>query len=724
MKRFVFSLLSLPCFLHYSSFAQEQNKDTMLMQPLEVKAIRVSDNLPVAKTTLDKVQIQKNNTGVDLPFIMNQTPSIQANSDGGNGVGYTGLRIRGTDATRINFTINGIPYNDAESQGTFLVNLPDIASSANSIQIQRGVGSSTNGSGAFGASVNISTNENDTEKSIQFNNSFGSYNTLKNTLLVNSGLLKKHFIFSGRLSQISSDGYVDRAKTKLQSFFTSAAYLNKNYSLRLNVFSGKEKTYAAWFGINESALDTNRTYNPAGTEKSGTPYDNETDNYTQTHYQFFYNQQLSSKLKYNIALFTTTGKGYFEQYKANQSLSNYYLPNYINGTDTVTSVNLVRQLWLDNIFYGTVFSLHYSSNKNTFLLGGNLNNYKGKHFGQITQSETPGAIPDNFRWYNLNANKNEQSVYVKWIRKINNNWETYVDLQSRNVNYKINGFRANPNLTVDNKFHFINPKAGVTYQKSNKKIYFSYSSAQKEPNRDDFETSSTDAPKPETLHDFELGMEKKSGKFSWAINTFYMYYRNQLVLTGEVNDVFAYTRKNIDKSYRAGIEMEGNVNINSKITLLVNLSLSTNRAINFNEFIDQYDENFNYLGQKEISYKKTDLAFSPSVVGSCILNIIPLKNTEISFIGKYVGEQFLDNTSNASRALPSYYTQDLRINYLMKSGKKFETMFFLQGNNIFSQRYVANGYTFSYLVNNNLSTENYFFPMATFNVMGGINIKL
>jgi len=724
MKRFFFSLIILNCLAHYSSFAQKQNKDTTLMQPLEVKAIRVSDNLPIAKTTLDKLQIQKNNIGVDLPFIMNQTPSIQANSDAGNGVGYTGLRIRGTDATRINFTINGIPYNDAESQGTFLVNLPDIASSANSIQIQRGVGSSTNGSGAFGASVNISTNENETEKSILFNNSFGSYNTLKNTLLVNSGLIKNHFIFSGRLSQISSDGYVDRAKTKLQSFYTSAAYLDKNHSFRLNVFSGKEKTYAAWFGINETTLDTNRTYNPAGTEKSGTPYDNETDNYTQTHYQFFYNQTLTPRLKYNIAFFTTTGKGYFEQYKSNQSLSNYYLPDYINGSDTIREINLIRQLWLNNIYFGSIFSLHYNTPKSTFILGGNISNYKGEHYGEIIDTESPQAVPDNIRWYSLNANKNEQAVFLKWTKKYQTKWETYIDLQSRNVSYNINGFRANPNLIVDNKYHFINPKAGITYQKSNKKIYFSYSSAQKEPNRDDFETALDEAPKPESLHDFELGMEKKYKNGYWAINTYFMFYKNQLVLTGEVNDVYAYTRKNIDKSYRAGIELEGTMKMSEKIKLSANLTLSTNKAIDFSEYIDKYDENYNYLGQEKINYKKTDLSFSPFMISAWELWANPIRNIEIRCMGKYVSRQFMDNTSNKSRSLPAYYTQDIRVDFNLSISKKHRALFFIQGNNLFSQKYVANGYTFSYYINNELTTENYYYPMATFNIIGGITVRL
>ncbi|MFZ1451293.1 MAG: TonB-dependent receptor plug domain-containing protein, partial [Ferruginibacter sp.] len=366
-------------------FAQKEKtfNDTAYLQPLEVVAVRAGENAPFAKTDLTKKDIAKNNLGQDLPFLLNQTPSVVVNSDAGNGVGYTGIRIRGTDAARINVTLNGIPYNDAESQGTFFVDLPDFASSSNSIQIQRGVGTSSNGAGAFGGTINIGTNELNKDFYAATNNSVGSFNTYKNNIQFGTGLLGKHFTIDGRLSRISSNGYIDRATSNLQSFYLSTAFVNENNSLRLNVFSGKEKTYQAWNGVAENLLKTNRTNNPSGTERPGEPYDNETDNYTQTHYQLFYNRKLNPYWKGNIAIFLTRGKGYYEQYKALQSLADYGLPDYNNGTTTITETDLVRQLWLDNYFYGNIFSLHYQKNKTQLIVGGGYNVYEGKHYGKI-----------------------------------------------------------------------------------------------------------------------------------------------------------------------------------------------------------------------------------------------------------------------------------------------------------------------------------------------------
>ena len=704
------------------SFAQQKNNfnDTSLLQPIEINAVRAEAYMPVVKTNLNKNKIEQNNIGRDIPFLLNLTPSVQVNSDAGNGIGYTGIRIRGTDASRINITLNGIPYNDAESQGTFLVNLPDFASSANAIQIQRGVGTSTNGAGAFGGSININTNEIDTKKYISFNNSAGSYHSLKNTLIANSGLLKKHFIFSGRLSNISSNGYVDRAKSKLQSFYTSAVYVDNHQSLRLNIFSGKEKTNAAWFGINKATLDSNRTFNPAGTEKPGTPYSNETDNYTQTHYQLFYNRKINEFLKFNISGFITTGKGYFEQYKSSQDLSNYGLPNYINGNDTITASDLVRQLWLDNKFYGTIFSLQYNKSKTNLNIGGSYNHYDGLHFGEIINASIVNAIPKNHKWYNNNAFKKDFSLYAKWSEKINSHWQTYLDLQIRKVNYRINGFESNPEILVRNNYLFFNPKAGITYTKANNKIYFSYAKAAKEPNRDDFETSIKEAPKTEKLHDFEIGFEQKNKKINWGINLYYMLYKDQLVLTGKVNDVYAYTRTNIPNSFRKGIEIQGETKLNKWLSINGNLTLSINKVKDYSEYIDNYDN-----GAQEIkSYPSANISYSPAIIAACEVIAKATKHLSVTLGNKYVGSQFMDNTSNKERKLKDYFTEDLRINYEKELKNKLLMNFFIQGNNILSKKYEPNGYTYSYYSGGLFTTENYYYPMATINVMVGINITL
>ena len=708
--------------LNVSIYAQKINsqKDTTLLAPIEINAVKAAENAPFIKSDISKKEIEKFNIGRDLPFIINQTPSIQINADAGNGIGYTGFRIRGTDASRINITINGVPFNDPESQGTFLVNLPDIASSANGIQIQRGVGTSTNGNGAFGGSLHINTNEIEKTKSLCLSNSFGSFQSIKNSLMLNSGLIKNHYIFSGRLSNIQSDGYVDRSNSRLQSFFTSAVYVDDKKSIRLNIFSGKEKTNAAWFGINQAKLDSNRTYNPAGNEKPGTPYENETDNYTQTHYQLFLNNKINQKWSSNIALFMIRGKGYFEQYKANASLESYGLPNYINGTDTTTNSDIIRQLWLDNYFYGSNFYTQYKNGKTQLNMGGTINNYDGKHYGIITKSITANAVPSNYKWYNLTAQKKEGAFYTKWTKSLNNKWQTYLDVQLRTVQYNINGFRNNPSLLLKNNFLFLNPKAGITYNNKAWKLYLSYANANKEPNRDDFEANIKDAPKAETLHDFELGIEKHRAKYTWSCNMYYMLYKNQLILTGKVNDVYAYTRTNIPNSFRAGIELEGKIKISNLIACSGNATFSMNKVRNFTEYIDDYDT----YTQETKFYKTATLSFSPSLTAAANITITPLKNLRIDLMSKYVSKQYLDNTANENRKIDGYFVEDVKVCYDVVLKNKNTIQLFLQGNNIFAKKYVANGYTFSYIYGGAFSTENYYYPMATFNFMAGVSIKL
>lgn len=714
-------LSAVLCTGVFALFAQKEKKfnDTAYLQPVEVQAIRAGEKAPFAKTDLTKKDIEKNNLGQDLPFILNQTPSVVVNSDAGNGVGYTGIRIRGTDAARINVTLNGIPYNDAESQGTFFVDLPDFSSSANSIQVQRGVGTSSNGAGAFGGTINVSTNELNKEFYASTNNSYGSFNTWKNNIQFGSGILGKHFTVDGRVSRINSDGYIDRAKSDLKSFYLSTAFVNEKNSLRLNIFSGKEKTYQAWNGVAEYLLKTDRTNNPSGTERPGTPYDNEVDDYTQTHYQLFYNRKFSSFWKGNIAAFLTRGKGYYEQYKAMQSFADYGLPDYNNGTTTITETDLVRRLWLDNYFYGTIFSLQYQKNKTQLIFGGGYNAYDGKHYGQVKWAEVQAAVPLDYRWYNLTAYKKDISIYSKWIQQLGSNWQGFADVQFRNINYTIHGFRYNPTLEIKENYSFLNPKIGITYFNKNWKAYISYALAGKEPNRDDFEAGNSSQPKPERLHDIELGVEKKTTAYSFGANIYYMHYKNQLVLTGKINDVGAYTRTNIPTSYRTGIELQGKVKMNNWMNATANITFSENKIKNFTEYLDDYDNG----GQQTKFYSKTDIAYSPSVIAGGSINFVPVKNGEISLISKYVGRQYLDNTSQRSRSLNPYYLQDIRLSYLITHKIFKETNLILQLNNVFDKKYEPNGYSFSYIYGGDLTTENFYFPMAGFNFMLGINLK-
>jgi iron complex outermembrane recepter protein len=689
----------------------------LLLEPVEVKATRAGENSPFTKTNLTKKQIEKMNLGQDLPFILNQTPSVVVNSDAGNGVGYTGIRIRGSDASRINVTLNGVPFNDAESQGTFFVDLPDFTSSVGSIQVQRGVGTSSNGAGAFGASVNISTNEVNLEPYAELNNSYGSFNTWKNTIKVGSGLVSDHFTTDFRLSRISSDGYIDRASSDLRSYYFSTAYLGKKNSIRFNMFSGKEKTYQAWYGVSEADLKTNRTINYAGMERPGEPYDNETDNYKQDHYQLFYNQELTSRLKFSTGLFYIKGKGYYEQYKADQAYADYGLPEPVYGTDTIKNTDLVRQLWLDNDFYGSVFSLQYKNNNSQFTLGGGWNRYDGNHYGDVVWAEKGLALPG--RWYDLDANKNDLTMYFKQQTRISSLVSVFYDLQYRNVKYDLFGFRDNPDLITKNNYNFFNPKAGLSFQKNEWSGYLSYSRGQKEPNREDFEAGIDQQPKPEKLNDLELGIEKRNDKYNVGLTGYYMHYEDQLVLTGKINDVGAYTRTNIPKSYRAGLELVAAVKITSWLNADVNFSVSKNKVKDFTEYIDDYDNG----GQQIKQYSSTDIAFSPNIVGGATINFIPLKNAELSFISKYVGKQYLDNTQNESRKLNAYYTQDVRIIYTTNIKCLKELNIILQANNLFDKKYEPNGYTFSYYYSGSLTTENYYFPMAGRNFIIGVNMR-
>lgn len=703
--------------LSLTAFSQTGKKfnDTSYLQPVEVNAVKATDKNPFAKTNVTKEEIAQRNTGQDLPFILGNLPSVTVNSDAGNGIGYTGIRIRGTDATRINVTLNGVPYNDAESLGTYFVDLPDIASSAGSIQVQRGVGTSSNGAGSFGGSINISTNELNTKRSFELNSTAGSYESFKNTLLFNSGIFGKHFTVDARLSNIRTEGYIDRAAVRLQSYYLSTAYVNDKNSLRFNLINGKEKTYQAWNGVPEAALDTNRRYNSAGTEKPGEPYSNEVDNYTQTHYQLFYNHKFSRRLKSNIAFFLTRGKGYYEQYKAGEDLADYGLPYY----GSITSTDLVRRLWLDNYYYGTIFSLQYDRKNTQVIFGGGANRYDGKHYGEIISATEQAAVPLNYRWYNNTAHKSDLSAYVKWTQSLTKNLQTFIDLQGRFIDYEINGFRDHPALNVDKKYSFFNPKFGFTYQQNNIKTYISYSRAVKEPNRDDFEADLKQLPSPEKLDDYEAGIEYKKKNLSAGMNLYYMNYTDQLVLTGKINDVGAYTRTNVPNSHRAGIELFADAVFNKYISASGNITFSRNKIKNFTEYVDDYDNG----GQAAIYHGETDISFSPNVISSVSVNITPVKNALLTLTGKYVGEQFLDNTSNKSRMLHDYYTQDVRAGYTWNKTKGAEINAFVQVNNIFSRLYEANGYTFSYIYGG-FTTENYYFPMAPANFMIGLNIKL
>lgn len=702
-----------------SAFSKDSTvKDSFyLLSPAEVRAVRAGADAPFARTNISRPELVRLNLGQDIPYLLDQTPSVVVNSDAGNGIGYTGIRIRGTDATRINITLNGIPYNDAESQGSFFVDLPDLSSSAGSVQIQRGVGTSSNGAGAFGASINFSSNEVNKQPYAELNNSYGSFHSWKNTIKIGTGL-KNGFTSEWRLSNITSDGFIDRASSQLRSFYFSTARITDKNSIRLNLFSGHEKTYQAWYGVSQEDLNAgNRRVNYAGTERAGEPYDNETDNYTQSHAQLFVDHRFNSQWNFNTAFFLTKGKGYYEQYKADQEFASYGLPDRIIGQDTIRRADMVRQLWLENYYYGNIFALQYSSAKNQATIGGSITRYDGNHYGKLVWTS---AIPVNkHKWYDLDALKTDITIYAKEQGKLNDKLSYYLDLQYRQVHYTINGFRYNPQLKVVNSYHFFNPKFGLTYLYKGWKAFASYAVANKEPNRDDFEAGNSQQPGPERLYDLEISLGRNGKKFSWSATGYDMKYKDQLVLTGKINDVGAYTRENIGRSFRRGVELEGRYRFNSWFNTSGNLTLSQNKVKDFTEYIDDYDNG----GQKQNRFKETDIAYSPSVTGALNLNFSACHSIMLTLENKYVGEQYLDNTSNKGRMLDPFFLQHLMVSHKFSYKKIKEAELILKLNNIWSTEYEPNGYTYSYYYQGETTTANYYFPMAGRNMMMALHLR-
>lgn len=699
-------------------------RSTVQADEVFVRSTRASANSGFTYTNLSKKELAKNNLGQDLPFLLNQTPSAVITSDAGAGVGYTGIRIRGSDATRINVTLNGIPLNDAEDQGSYFIDLPDLASSVDNIQIQRGVGTSTNGAGAFGASINIQTTTRQDTAYAQLDNSAGSYGTVKNTVSLGSGLIDNHFTFDGRLSRIHSDGYIDRASSDLKSYFLSGAYYGKNTSIRLNVFSGSEKTYQAWDGVPEDKLSSgNRTYNELGLMPNGDFYKNQTDNYIQNHYQLLFNQKISDKLSFNGALHYTQGSGYYEEYKIDQPVANYGLTPVIMGADTVKSTDLVRRLWLTNYFYGVTYNLNYQAQKNlNFTLGGAYNQYRGQHYSRLEWTQQNTNITPDYEYSRDNAFKTDFNIFGKMDYRLGS-VNLYADLQYRHIYYSFLGFDRNlNNVQQSASLNFFNPKLGLRYQiNPENNLYASFAVGNHEPNRNDY-TNSTPAsrPKAETLYDFEAGYRKRQGAFTGGINGFYMLYDNQLVLTGSLNDVGEAIRSNVKDSYRAGLELDGRVQLLQPLYWSVTAALSTNKVKNFQQYLYNYDTDQTVLVQQ---YKKTDIAYSPDFVGSSEIGYSPIKGGEVALISKYVSKQFLDNTSSDDRKLDAFFVNNIRLryNFSTKAVKNIGVSFMV--NNIFNELYESNGTTYPDIESGVTKSYNYYYPQATRNFLAALSLR-
>jgi iron complex outermembrane receptor protein len=551
---------------------------------------------------------------------------------------------------------------------------------------------------------------------LSLQNTAGSFNSFKNNLVFGSGLIDNKFTIDGRVSSIRSDGFIDRANSDLKSFFLSTTYWGEKSSLRLNVFSGKEKTYQAWYGVPEEFLKTNRTYNPAGTEKAGEPYDNQTDNYTQTHYQLFYNKNINSQWKWNTAFYLTTGKGYYEEYKAGVDFLEYNID--VTGKTNIPA-DLVRRRWLDNNFYGQIAALSYVDSLNDLTIGGGWSVYNGLHFGTLPYLDLRFA-PADYRYYDNDAIKREMNSYVKWERKLTKRFKSFIDLQYRFVNHEMNGFTKNTDLEIERKFNFFNPKMGLTYQSKNIFYYTSIAVANKEPNRDDFEASATDQPRSEQLVDLETGFEFKRPKYAINANVYYMNYKDQLVLTGKINDVGAYTRTNVPKSYRAGLELQFKYSFNKYFNSSYSITYSQNKIEAFTEYIDDYDQ----FKQVAIQHKNTNIALSPSLITNRTFNWKPNDKLSVFWTTKYTSEQFLDNTQNKDRKLDAFFINDLNAQWTVMNKRKFTMLLQVYANNVLDVQYAPNGYTFSYIYDRTLTTSNNFYPMAGRNYWISLKIDI
>ena len=705
----------------------------ILKDEIKVISTRAKDNSPFAFTNISKSFIEKNNSGKDIPFLINSTPSTYSTSDAGNGIGYTGVRIRGSDATRINVTINGIPYNDSESHGVFWVNVSDLASSANSIQVQRGVGSSTNGGGAFGGTVSIKTGKASEDFKLKYSSSAGSYKSFKNTLELNSGLIKNKINMNLRLSKINSDGYVDRATSDLKSYYASASYYSDKTSIDLINFSGKERTYQSWWGTPEGRINNdieemnnviaNNGYSDeqadnllnSGRTFNYYTYDNQTDNYQQDHYQMHFNHDISNTANLHLALHYTYGRGYYEEFREDDNLSNYY--DFLENK----SLDLVRRRWLSNHFYGLTYSFSKKFDKSEINIGGALNEYDADHFGEIIQPQLMVSEP----YYFSKSFKKDGNIFIKYNLNITESAELFTDMQLRGYSHKMKGNDNDKSIIdVDKNNVFFNPKVGLTKSLNDKVIlYGSVAVANREPIRSDYIDSKIE-PKHESLVNIELGKGFNYNIGSFNTNLYLMEYNNQLITTGEVNDVGAYIRENVKKSRRFGVEL---TNVLNTKDFYVNssLSLSRNLVYNFNETLYDYGADFSQYNIIENKYVITDLAFSPGVL---LNNHFEWKaNKFLSFIlnSKYVGKQYLDNTSNEKRVLKDFLINDFKIQTNL-TNNVFNNLFFkIEINNIFNVKYSSNGYTFGYYGGMDYEVrENYFYPQATRNIMFSISIEI
>jgi len=740
--------------------AQNAPKDSLqyvALEEVQIVSTRATSKTPVAFTDVNKEQINKQNFGLDIPFLLSSTPSVLTTSDAGGGVGYTSIRVRGTDATRINITTNGIPMNDAESHSIYWVNTPDIASSLEDMQIQRGAGTSTNGAGAFGGSINMRTQGIPSKAYAEIAGSYGSFNTHKETFKVGSGLINNHWAFDARLSNIQSDGYRDRSTSDLKSYFLQGGFYGENTSVKLITFGGKEKTYHAWDGISKEMLTTHRRYNPNGEIKEGNEnapdakvigfYDDQMDNYRQTHYQLLVNHTFSPVWNMNVALHYTDGYGYYQEYKNGRTLKEYGLVPYTIEGVTYKKSNLVRQKLVESDFGGGVFSFNYKNNRLDAAIGGGFNYYKNDHYGKVLWVKNYiGEMAADHEYYRNTGRKTDGNIYAKANYELGSGFNLYADMQYRYIKYKINGnndkwdYTADParpqRLDINEDFSFFNPKAGLFWQiNPSNNIYASFGVAQKEPSRNNYTDGLfTKFPKPEKMFDYELGYTYRNSRFTAGANLYYMDYTDQLVLNGRLNDIGEPMAENVKDSYRMGMELTAGVKLSSWLRWDVNATWSKNRIKNYVEYVSDYDASWNELWtQTARELGTTPIAFSPSFMAGSLVGFSH-KGWEASFQSQYVSRQYLDNSGSRENSLDAYFVSHLHAGYTFNVRYTKGVTVGATVYNIFNKKYETNGYSQTAAVYEtddqknkvgeaNIYSDPRYYPMAGAKVLFNVAIK-
>lgn len=719
----------------------EQPIDTIQQVKLDeivVSATRAGKSTPVAYSNVLQSQIKKENGARNVPVILQTIPSLVSFTEDGLGIGNTSLRIRGTDATRINVTLNGMPLNNPESQEVYWVNLPDISSSLQSIQVQRGIGTSTNGAAAFGASISMKTAGQRSEAYGEASTAIGSYNTFSSSIAAGTGILDNGLSVDARYSKNTGDGYIRNGKINHDNLLVSLSHNTDKQILKLSYIRGEQVTGITWVGISPDEMEKyGRKYNPAGKYKDDAGnthyYDNETDNYLSNILQLMLTRELSDNWFLNSSLSYNNGYGYYENYRAKNEFSSFGLkPQTINGVE-YSRTDFIRRKMMSNNFYVANLSFNYKKDATNLTFGGMYSLFDGDHFGRLPWIKHNENIQENYEWYRNNGTKGEFSVFTKLEYQLNDKLSLFGDVQYRHIYYNMSGMDDDlMDLTSKFKYNFFNPKAGIFYNiDNNNSLYASVAFSKREPLRSDLKDGikgeATNAIKPEGMIDYEVGYKYNADNgITLGANIYYMDYNNQMVQTGKLNETGYKLMENVKHSYRTGIEIEASFPIiQNKLRLDANATLSQNKIKDYTAYYDVIDnlDNYKRVGQESDHIGKTNISYSPDVVGMASISYQPTKDLSFNLLGKYVGKQYLDNTSNDEKSIPSYFTSNLSAGYTFAKTEIGTISLQLFANNIFNSKYIANGWASTEIFNKE-GTYNWigYYPQATRNYMVKVTV--